>query len=77
MPSRDDEAAMAEFVDRHGLGHVRHAVDLDQVVWNAFGIRAQPAWVFVDGDTAQATTQFGTLTPEELDAALGELEAGG
>lgn len=77
VPSRDDEEAMTEFVERHDLGHVRHAVDQDQQVWGAFGVPGQPAWVFVDGETGEATRRFGALSPEELVAVLDELEAGG
>lgn len=68
---------MAEFVDRHDLGHVRHAVDVDGVVWNAFEIPAQPAWVFIDGATGQVTTRFGALTAQELSSELATLEASG
>lgn len=65
---------MAAFVERHGLGHVRHVADLDGRVWSAFAIPSQPAWVFVDGDTGEHTTTFGALDDEELTAAVSALE---
>ena len=75
VASRDTEAAAAEFVDRHGLGHVRHAYDADGEVWSSFDVVGQPAWVFVEGSTGEASTTFGSLTPEQLTARLEELEA--
>lgn len=77
VASRDTAEAMAAFVERHDLGHVPHAVDADGQVWAAFGIRGQPAWVFVDGATGEHTVTFGALDPDELTARLRELGAGG
>lgn len=76
VPSRDTEAAATAFVERHGLSHVRHAYDAEGQVWAAFSIVGQPAWVFVDGATGEASVTFGALTPEQLTVRLGDLEAG-
>ena len=63
---------MLEFVDRHGLGDIDHAADVDGVVWGANGIGGQPAWVFIDGQTGAATTKFGALGEEGLIAGIAE-----
>lgn len=73
MASRDTDAAISAFVDRHELGHVRHAIDQEEQVWGAFGIVGQPAWVFVDGATGEPTVTFGALSEEQLLARLEEL----
>lgn len=75
MASRDTPAAIAEFVDRHELSHVRHAIDEQAGVWAAFGVVGQPAWAFVDGTTGESAVVFGALTPEQLTARLAELDA--
>lgn len=73
MASRDTDAAISDFVDRHGLHHLRHAIDQEGQVWAAFGIAGQPAWVFVDGATGEPTVTFGALSQEQLLARLEEL----
>lgn len=71
---RDDLEPMREFVDRYDLGVVPHAVDADGSLWSAFGVRGQPAWVFVgaDGTTEVA---YGALSESELTRRLEALEA--
>ena len=64
---------MAEFVARHDLGGIAHAADVDGVVWEINGIPGQPAWVFIDGETGETTTQFGALGAEGLTAAVEQL----
>lgn len=63
---------MAEFAARHDMG-IRHAADVDGVVWQANNVRGQPAWVFVDGETGTSTTQFGGLGVDGLTAAVEQL----
>lgn len=78
VAGRDTDAAITDFVERHELGHVRHAIDHEEQVWQAFGILGQPAWVFVDGTTGESSVTFGALTEEQLLARLEELsEPGG
>ncbi len=70
---------MREFVARHELDGIDHAADVDGVVWEINGVAGQPAWVFVDGETGQTTTQFGALGEDGLLAAIAEhlgVEAG-
>lgn len=76
VAGRDTVDAMAEFVDRHGLDLIDHVADVDGQVWGANGIGGQPAWVFIDGETGEATTRFGALGTDGLDAAIDELLAG-
>ena len=64
---------MADFVKRHELEHVDTIADVDGEVWAANGIGAQPAWVFVDGETGEATTKFGELGTDGLNAAIDDL----
>jgi len=41
---------MDDFRDRHGLGSMTTVVDDDGTLWPHFGVRAQPAWLFVTPD---------------------------
>lgn len=63
---------MLEFVDRHDLDTIDHAADVDGVVWDINDVGGQPAWVFVDGETGDATTAFGALGDEGLRAGIAE-----
>lgn len=69
MAGRDSTGPMRAFVERHGLGDIPHAVDDDGSLWARFGIRAQPAWVFVDRSGVVATV-FGPLPLQDLRARL-------
>ncbi len=71
---RDDVGPMRDFVDRHDLGFLPHAVDADGSLWSAFGVRAQPAWVFRSADGLQEVV-YGALTEEDLARRLEALEA--
>lgn len=73
VASRGTVEEMADFVARHDLDHVDNIADVDGEVWAANGIGGQPAWVFVDGDTGETTTQFGGLGVDGLNAAIDEL----
>lgn len=64
---------MEEFVARHDLDHVVHVADTAGVVWGAFDVVGQPAWAFVDGETGEATVQFGALGLEGILAAADDL----
>lgn len=70
--SRGNETNLGEFVDRHGLDMIHMVGDYDSKVWAANGIGTQPAWVFIDGETGEATTRFGELGLEDL---VKEIEA--
>ncbi|MFO7591767.1 MAG: hypothetical protein R6X23_12885 [Acidimicrobiia bacterium] len=71
---RDDLEPMRAFVDRYDFGFVPHAVDADGSLWSAFGVRGQPAWVFVGADGSREVV-YGAVTEEDLIRRLEALEA--
>lgn len=73
MAGRDDVGPMQEFVARHDLGHVTHAVDEDGALWERFDVPYQPAWVFLDASGEVVRRHPGPLSEDELRAALDEL----
>lgn len=70
---RDDVGPMRDFVDRHDLGFLAHAVDDDGGLWSAFGVRAQPAWVFLAADGTRDVF-YGALSEGDLTERLEALE---
>jgi hypothetical protein len=60
---------MRAFVDRHGLEGMPQAVDDDGELWTRFGVRVQPAWVFVAPDGATETV-LGALYDDALFARI-------
>ncbi|MEV0199809.1 redoxin domain-containing protein [Nonomuraea sp. NPDC050691] len=68
----DTEAAMKEFVQRTGTGHLVHLSDAKGAVWTKLGVSEQSTFVFMkpDGSTEKAT---GPLSQDELDAHLRKL----
>ena len=70
IAGRDGRGAMRDFVRRYGLSFPNGADD-DLSVWHRFGVRGQPAWVFIRPDgtghlfyrptTATVREQFETL----------------
>jgi thiol-disulfide isomerase/thioredoxin len=75
VASRDDVSAMQAFVDEHGLDDIVHLADGEGQVWQRFGVVAQPAWVFIDGETGRAERVLGTIPEatlvERLEALAG------
>jgi peroxiredoxin len=66
VASRDDVAAMEEFVARHDFDDVAHIADTEGRIWAQFGVVAQPAWVFVDGETGATERVLGELPVDDL-----------
>jgi hypothetical protein len=66
MAHQGTAADREAFVERHGLGHVRHGVDTDGSLWAHFGIVAQPNWAFVTAD-GDVETVFGALSDDQLE----------
>ena len=64
--SRDNAENMAAFVDRHELDVIDNVADYDSDVWRRNNVVAQPAWVFIDGETGESTTRFEELTADQL-----------
>jgi hypothetical protein len=74
IPALDRDDAMLAFVDRHGLEQMPQAVDDDGELWARFGVRVQPAWVFV-GPDGTTQTVFGALYDQALFDRLDEFLA--
>ncbi len=74
VASRGNPTNMGEFVERHGLHTIDNVADVDSDVWDRNGVGVQPAWVFIDGESGDATTRFGELGADELRAELEALE---
>lgn len=72
MAGRDSTGAMQEFVDRHGLAGIPHAVDTGGNLWAGFGVSYQPAWVFIS-PTGEVTRHFGPLNGSGLRSTLDDL----
>lgn len=72
MAGRDDTKPMREFVARHGLEGIPHAVDDDGSLWAGFGVRGQPAWVFIAPDGTKEVV-FGALSEAQLTQRLDAL----
>ena len=64
---------MSAFVKRNDVGSIKHVADLDGAVWGINDVAAQPAWVFVDGETGAASTRFGELGVDGLTAEIRKL----
>lgn len=73
VASRDERPAMQDFVTRHGLQDMVNIADVDGEVWQRYGVVAQPAWVFVDGDEDTAERVLGALPRADLEARLDAL----
>ncbi len=61
---------MSAFVQRNGVTNIDHVADVDGTVWGINDVAAQPAWVFVDGETGAATARFGELGVDGLTAEI-------
>jgi peroxiredoxin len=70
VASRDDVPPMEEFVARHEMGDMRHIADVEGAVWQQYGVVAQPAWVFIDGESGRAERVLGALSEADLQARL-------
>ncbi len=74
MPGKDDTGPMRDFVTRHGLEAIPHAVDVDGSLWTRYGVGYQPAWVFVNQD-GDVRVHAGGLYGDGIGAAIDELIA--
>ena len=72
VASRDDEAAMQDFVDRHELSGFPHISDEAGEVWERFGVVGQPAWVFATA-SGDYEVVFGAIPEDELREKLDAL----
>ncbi len=69
MAGKSDAADMEAFVQTRGVGAFEHAVDETGVVWAAYGIGIQPAFVFLNDDGAW-TVHNGAIGLEGLTEAV-------
>lgn len=69
IAGQDSEAAIGQFVDDFGLEGFEHIADLNSDIWRAFGVNAQPAYVFINDDGTLAR-QIGAMDDEQLIGAL-------
>lgn len=73
VAGRDTVEQMEAFVARNDIGGIDHVADLDGGVWRANDVVAQPAWVFIDGETGESFAQFGELGTDALTEVLAQL----
>ena len=66
VAGRGTAQEMADFVDRNNVGGLDHVADVDLAVWQQNDVPAQPAWVFVNGETGEARREFGELGQDRL-----------
>lgn len=74
IAGQDDAAAIADFVEDFGLGGFEHIADTRSEIWEAFGVSAQPAYVFINDDGTIAR-QIGAMEDEVFQDALQQLTA--
>lgn len=63
---------MAEFVAEYGLDGFEHVADPGGQVWSAFGVTAQPSYVFINDD-GEIARQVGALPDEDFLTVLDRL----
>lgn len=74
IAGQDDLAAIQAFVDDFGLGEFEHVADTRSEIWAAFGVNAQPAYVFINDDGTLAR-QIGAMDDDVFLDALEQLTA--
>ena len=74
MAGLDSEGPMSDFVAKYGLDFPQ-AIDTDGTLWPTFGVPAQPAWAFIDGQTGEVKTFLGPLPAAQVEEQLALLEA--
>lgn len=72
IAGQDSDEAIAQFVDDFDLDGFEHIADGRGEIWNAFGVSAQPAYVFINDDGTIAR-QVGALDNEQFIDALTQL----
>lgn len=72
--SLDEARRMEQFVERHGLGF-DNISDPDGSIRQRLGVRGQPNWVFVDGETGQVQRDIGAIPESTLRDRLEALAA--
>lgn len=65
---------MAGFVDEFGVSGFDHVADMNGEIWAAFGVSAQPSYVFINDD-GEISRHIGGMEPEDLAEELDRLIA--
>ncbi len=73
MAGRADQGDIEEFISTLAVGAFPHTVDDDGTIWERFGIRSQPAFVFLNDD-GTATLHNGGLGADGLADAIEQLQ---
>jgi len=74
IAGQDSEEAIAAFVEDFGLDGFDHIADTNSEIWRAFGVNAQPAYVFINDDGTLAR-QIGAMEDDVFHEALRLLTA--
>jgi len=72
VAGRDSAGAMSNFVADYSVGAFPHIADHDLVLWKAFGVTSQPAFVFINDD-GTADGLIGSLGFEGLTSRVEDL----
>lgn len=73
--SLDEPERIATFVERHELGFFDHVLDPDGSLRQQLGVRGQPNWLFIDGETGKIERVIGALSESHLAERLDLLAA--
>lgn len=60
---------MAVFVEDFGMDGFEHVADTSGSLWAAFGVAAQPSYIFIN-DNGDIRRHIGGLQPDEFEAQL-------
>lgn len=73
MAGRADQADIEAFISNLSVGAFPHTVDDDGTIWERFGIRSQPSFVFLNDD-GTTTLHNGALGVAGLSEAIEKLQ---
>lgn len=74
--SLDNAERIAAFVERHRLDAFDHVSDPDGSIRQRLGVRGQPNWLFIDGETGRIDRVIGALDGSALRDRLDQLADG-
>ena len=74
MAGRSDQGDMEDFISNLDVGTFPHTIDEDGSIWEQFGIRSQPSFVFINDD-GTASVHNGGLGIDGLTAAIEQLQS--
>lgn len=74
MAGRADQGDMENFISNLGVGTIPHTIDEDGAIWAQFGIRSQPAFVFINDDGTM-TVHNGALGADGIAEGIEQLQS--